>query len=285
LVLDLSYGAASFLMPNLLSKVGADVLSINPYAQTPGMISVDQARSEARVSEAVRGSGADLGAIIDAGGEHLTLIDGSGQVLSGDQAIMVFVDLLTAESVRNGDAPVRIALPVTASDRVVALCAARGVEVIATALSLPGLMEAAASGGVRFAANQKGGYIFPSFLPSFDASAGLVALIALLGRTESSLADAVARVPVMPIEHSLVVTPFEQKGLIMRTLMEQLAEEEADLELIDGIKVHTDEGWALVVPDPEEPVTHVWAEGFDAATSVRLAAALVARVEKVSASA
>ena len=44
LVLDLSYGAASFVMPNLLSKVGADVLSINPYAQTPGMISVDRDR-------------------------------------------------------------------------------------------------------------------------------------------------------------------------------------------------------------------------------------------------
>ena len=42
LVLDLSYGAASFVMPNLLSKVRADVLSINPYAQTPGMISVDR---------------------------------------------------------------------------------------------------------------------------------------------------------------------------------------------------------------------------------------------------
>ena len=47
LVLDLSYGAASFVMPSLLSKVKADVLSINPYAQTPGMISVDPASSAA----------------------------------------------------------------------------------------------------------------------------------------------------------------------------------------------------------------------------------------------
>ena len=82
LVLDLSYGAANFVMPNLLSKVGADVLSINPYAQTPGMIAVDRAASEARVADAVRGSGADLGAVIDAGGERLTLIDGTGHVLS-----------------------------------------------------------------------------------------------------------------------------------------------------------------------------------------------------------
>ena len=35
--------------------------------------------------------------------------------------------------------------------------------------------------------------------------------------------------------------------------------------LVDGIKVVSDDGWALVVPDPEDPVTHVWAEGADLA--------------------
>ncbi len=95
LVLDLSFGAASFVMPNLLSKMGADVLSINPYAQTPAMIAVDPSESEARVAEAVRSSGADLGAVIDAGGERLTLIDNRGHVLSDDEALLAFLDLST----------------------------------------------------------------------------------------------------------------------------------------------------------------------------------------------
>ncbi len=30
--------------------------------------------------------------------------------------------------------------------------------------------------------------------------------------------------------------------------------------LVDGVKVLHDDGWALVFPDPEEPLTHVWAE-------------------------
>jgi mannose-1-phosphate guanylyltransferase/phosphomannomutase len=29
------------------------------------------------------------------------------------------------------------------------------------------------------------------------------------------------------------------------------------------VKVLEDHGWALVLPDPEQPVTHVWAEGRD----------------------
>ena len=69
--------------------------------------------------------------------------------------------------------------------------------------------------------------------------------------------------PPMPVVRREVPTPLEHKGLIMRTLMEQLAEEGADLVLVDGIKVRSSDGWALVVPDPEEPVTHVWAESAD----------------------
>ena len=35
--------------------------------------------------------------------------------------------------------------------------------------------------------------------------------------------------------------------------------------LVDGVKVMHDDGWVLALPDPEEPVTHVWAEaGTDA---------------------
>jgi mannose-1-phosphate guanylyltransferase/phosphomannomutase len=274
LVLDLSYGAASFVMPNLLSKVGADVLSINPYAQTPGMIALDRLVSEARVAEAVRSSGADLGAIIDAGGERLTLIDGSGRVLNDDEAIMAFVGL----SIDAGVTGRRVALPLTASAHTLRLCADRGIEVVPAPLSTSGLLEAAASGGVAFAADRRGGYAFPSFLPAFDAAAALARLMSLLRQRTDSLAEVVDAMPLMPILHDEVATPMEQKGLIMRTLMEQVAEEEADLVLVDGIKVVTGDGWVLVVPDPEDPVTHVWAEGADLPASSALASAYVERI-------
>ena len=233
LVLDLSYGAASFVMPNLLSKVAADVLSINPYAQTPGMISVDRSSSAARVADAVRGSGADLGAVIDAGGEHLTLIDGTGRVLSDDEALMVFFDLLTAgdgDQAGSGlDAadPVRVALPVTASDRAVAVVRGpgrRGRADVAVAVRPDG-----GGGGAAACASRPTRRVASSsrrFLPSFDAAGRPGGADRPAGSGRRSLAQVVGRVPAMPILHAEVETPFEQKGLVMRTLMEQLAEEE-----------------------------------------------------------
>ena len=45
----------------------------------------------------------------------------------------------------------------------------------------------------------------------------------------------------------------------MRLLNERLAGRE--LDLLDGIKVISDQGWAQVLPDPDEPLLHLYAEG------------------------
>jgi mannose-1-phosphate guanylyltransferase/phosphomannomutase len=111
--------------------------------------------------------------------------------------------------------------------------------------------------------------------------AALARLLSLLGRGSSSLEEVVDAMPPMPIVHEEVATPLEQKGLIMRTLMEQLAERGADLVLVDGIKVRTDDGWVLVAPDSEDPVTHVWAEGTDLPGSVALARPYVEQITEL----
>jgi hypothetical protein len=67
----------------------------------------------------------------------------------------------------------------------------------------------------------------------------------------------------------------------MRTLMEQLTEEGADLVLLDGIKVRSATGWVLVVPDAEEPTTLIWAEGRDRDDSVSLSAGFVDRLRQM----
>ena len=45
---------------------------------------------------------------------------------------------------------------------------------------------------------------------------------------------------------------------------------EGDTELIDGIKFNHREGWALVIPDSEKAIFHIFAEGRDAETAESL---------------
>jgi mannose-1-phosphate guanylyltransferase/phosphomannomutase len=79
--------------------------------------------------------------------------------------------------------------------------------------------------------------------------------------------------------HEVVITPWEQKGTVMRTLVEQT--QGRDVDLIDGVKVYHDSGWVLVLPDPEEPVTHIWAEGDDGADARTLAQEYARRIRQM----
>jgi mannose-1-phosphate guanylyltransferase/phosphomannomutase len=119
-------------------------------------------------------------------------------------------------------------------------------------------MEVSAAGGVTFAASQEGGFIFPRFLPAFDAAATLVHLLGMLAMTGESLTKLTGRLPTVHIAHEEVVTPWEQKGTVMRIAVERT--KGRPVILVDGVKTPEADGWVLVVPDPEEPVTHVWAE-------------------------
>ncbi len=138
------------------------------------------------------------------------------------------------------------------------MCDEAGATLLWTKLSTPHLMEVASGPGVRFAASQEGGYIFPAFLPAYDAVATLVETLALLASSGTRLSQVVGQLPAVRVAHEAVVTPWEKKGLVMRTVMEWAKDRER--LLVDGVKVLHDDGWALIFPDPEEPLTHVWAE-------------------------
>lgn len=273
LVVDYGYGSTSFVMPNVLANLGADVLGVNPYASTVGAMTFDRRNHADQVANLVQASGAQLGAVIDPDGEHLTLIDDEARVLDDTTALLAMVRLVSGHMI--GD---QVALPVNVS-RAVEDLVAPGVTVRYTKISTPALMDAATEDGVGFAASTDGGYILPGFLPAFDGAASLVKLLELLALDRTSLSALVDGLPAVHLAHETVVTPWEQKGTVMRSLVEH--SKDRDLVLVDGVKVLHDTGWALALPDPEEPVTNVWAEGASEADARRLAQEYARRISQM----
>ncbi len=253
LVVDYSFGATSLVMPNLLGKLGADVLAVNPYMSTASRLNFDPANAAERVAGLVRASGAHLGAVLDADGERLTLIDDQGRVLGHTEALLAFVDLVCDHLLGTA-----IALPINITRQAASLAAAHRVEVIPTKISTAALMAAANVPAVGFASDGAGGYILPGFLPAFDAAGALLKILDLLARHQRTLGDVVDGLPKVHVHHETVITPWEQKGLVMRGLVEAAGH---DVVLVDGVKVYSGDDWVLSLPDPDEPVTHVWAEG------------------------
>jgi mannose-1-phosphate guanylyltransferase/phosphomannomutase len=239
LVVDYLFGATSFTMPNVLAKLGLDALVRNPFVSTAGMLAAD-----------------------------------IGRVLSDTQALLAMIVLLDGHL--DGES---IALPVGVSDRAVELAEQAGHRVELTKMSNAAVLEASTQPGVGFAGNLDGGFILPGFLPGFDAAAVLVTILDLLARHDTSLSSVVDALPKVHLVHETVVTPWEQKGVVMRSLVEQASGH--DTELVDGVKVRHDDGWAMVLPDQEEPLTHIWAEADSDAAARRLAQEYARRLRQM----
>ncbi len=54
----------------------------------------------------------------------------------------------------------------------------------------------------------------------------------------------------------------------MRLLNERFADR--DVDVTDGIKVSDERGWVQVLPDPDEPIVHLYAEGDSEEGSLEL---------------
>ena len=134
--------------------------------------------------------------------------------------------------------------------------------------------------GVGFAGNQDGNFILPGFMPGLRRAPPPSSRCSTCWPSTSvKLSDVVADLPRTHVVHEQVVTPWDQKGAVMRTLMEQSKDRE--VVLVDGVKVIHDDGWALALPDPEEPVTHIWAEGSSGDAARRLAEEYARRIRQM----
>jgi mannose-1-phosphate guanylyltransferase/phosphomannomutase len=168
---------------------------------------------------------------------------------------------------------------VTVTSQVDRLIEGTELEIVRTRASLPELTKAAVEDGVVFAGAVGGGYVFPDFLPGYDAVASLAKLLELLATTHRPISELVAELPAPTLIHRQMPCPWALKGLIMRVLNERMAGR--DVDLTDGIKVFSDRGWAQVLPDPDEPLVHVYAEGETTEDSEELAAELRTMIEQI----
>jgi mannose-1-phosphate guanylyltransferase/phosphomannomutase len=101
--------------------------------------------------------------------------------------------------------------------------------------------------------------VFPEFLPAYDATASLCNLLELLAPVRRPLSELVADLPEPTLLHRQLPCPWAMKGVVMRVLTERLRDRK--LDLLDGVKVFDERGWAQVLPDPDEPLIHIYAEG------------------------
>ncbi len=279
MVLDYSFGTASFVMPNLLSKLQADVLVANPFGATASAASTDRWGSLSRVAELVKASGADLGAVIDPGAERLSLVGGDGSILDDFEAALVMMRLII-----DAEPHSRFMLPLIAPIAAQEMCAAAGAGIVWGRVFAEDPDPVRGANDLVMASDMSGGYAFCRFLPAYDASASLINLLSLLASSGRSLTDVLAGIPEVHIVHEEIVTSSEHKGSLMRTLIEeaQAGNRSGEVILVEGVKIPEDGGWTLVLPDPAQALTHVWTEARSLAEARARAESYAVRINDLA---
>ena len=258
-VVDYAFGSTSIIMPQVFGRMGCDLLSLNSFTDEDRVtLSQEELNASLKnLSNLVKSSEAEIGLLLDNAGESLYILDEKGRQVPPQTALLLFTSLLCGE-----EGGGKIAVPVSMSSRVEEIAHACGSEVVRTKVSRGDLMRVARDGGVVFAGAGSGGFIFPAFLPTYDAMAAAAILLDRIARIEAPLSSLLDALPAIHLLAEEIAASWEQKGLIMRRLAEERGE--GRLELIDGVKVFFDDGaWILILPDPDEPSLHLICEAGD----------------------
>jgi mannose-1-phosphate guanylyltransferase/phosphomannomutase len=255
-VVDTGGGTAALVLPSLLGRLGLDALTVNSGLDEASPTETVAERREAlhRLGRLVASSRAAFGVHFDPVGERIALVDERGNIIDDERALLVTLDLVAAER-RKG----RVALPVTTTRLAEQVAAFHGVEIDWIATSPAALTAAARQPDVTFGGDGRGGFVIPEFSTALDAFAAFVQLAGLVARTQLQLSEIDTRIPQSHMARRSIPTPWAAKGMVMRAVVEEAGDRSIDTT--DGVRViEDDSSWALVLPDPSEPITHVWSE-------------------------
>ncbi|MGB9662814.1 MAG: sugar phosphate nucleotidyltransferase [Moorellaceae bacterium] len=217
-------------------------------------------------AQEIRRYQAELGAVMDKNAERLLLLDGNGSVVDEVRRMALLTQVYLEE---NG--PQTLTLPV-AAPRAAEMVAENLGGRIRRVKNHPGLLQEAVL-------QQEGEGRYSQFNLQFDALAALAYVVDWLARRDFPLSEAIARLPGVYRSTRLVPCPWQVKGRVMRALVGE--EDGQRVQLLDGIQINYPQGWALVIPDEEEPLYRIYGEAFSQEMAEELAAFLEARLQEI----
>lgn len=272
-VIDYSYGIASSIFPNILGKLGAEVVSLNAYIDRTRLTRSKEEFVAAcqHVSSIVRSLSSDVGVLLDAGAEKVFLADEYGNFLDEDREATVITNLCL-EARRLQGRPIRkMACPISASAEMDILAERYDVQLVRTPGTHGGMMNAVLSDPeLDYVAGTRGGFIFPEFLFATDAMYSIAKILEMMAVTGWRIGRIDAELPRLYRTVRHIPCPWQAKGRVMRQAMH--ASEALTRQLVDGIKILLDrETWVLLVPSKEHEIFTVHTEARSQEDADRLA--------------
>jgi phosphomannomutase len=209
---------------------------------------------------------ADVGLVLDADGERLSLVDEKGRALSEELTLPLAAEAALAR--RKGP----IVTNVSTSGLVEKVAARHGSKVIRTPVGQAYVSEAILEHGAVLGGEGNGGVAVPEVQATHDSAAATALLLEHLARTGLPLSALVAELPAVAVHK--VAVPVAPRLLFsaLQDFRDAVGEVEgATVDHTDGVKIQWPDGWVHVRASNTQSLVRVIAEADDAARAQELA--------------
>jgi phosphomannomutase len=263
---DCGNGSCSRLVPEWLEALGCEVLALNddpalpfPRLPEPGVAAAAQLRA------LVRAGRADLGLVLDADGERLSLVDEAGTPLSEELTLPLAAEAALAE--RSGP----IVTNVSTSGLVDKVAARHGATVVRTPVGQAFVSEAIVEHKAVLGGEGNGGVAVPRVQATHDSAAAIGLLLQSLARGGRPLSAVVSSLPAVVVRKLALSVSPSLLFSVLHDFRDAVGDVEgATLDETDGVKVAWPDGWVHVRASNTQSLVRVIAEAGTAARAQEL---------------
>jgi mannose-1-phosphate guanylyltransferase / phosphomannomutase len=253
IAVDFSGGVASLVAGRAFSRLGVSAVVVSGFVNanvTGSAARQNLQESLERVGRIVPTVGAAFGCVVGPTGEDVQFVDDTGEFVPPDVMLACFLQRLR---------PRKAVLPINLSHGYAELVEKNGGSLEWSRTGLGNVALKGAEVGADIAALDDGRYVFPRFLPAPDCFISFARALECFRDVPLSEVRAGFGERFGNVARERLECPWSAKGRVMRGLAEKFGGD-PDVILTDGVKLNLDEGWVLMLPDPDNPLFYVYAE-------------------------
>lgn len=228
-------GLVSQVLSQILEKVGCDIdhrTDINNFKNI--MVEKDY----------------DLGIELFYDGEQLILYDEEGNSIR-DEKLLSLITLVCLKHNKG----CKVVAPYNAPNIIEDIAEQYMGEVIRTKTSKQSIMEAIYENIDEEDAHK----IFRLY---FDCNGLVLKILETIAMEDINLSNLVREIPDYYMRKREIDCPWEWKGRIIRSLIEDIELDPDNIELNEGVKVNHRHGWALILPDNDNASCRIYSQGY-----------------------
>ena len=231
------------------------------------LIEVDFSESDLKDSQKIICSNADLYVEFLNDGEDIRVYDNKKRIINK----ALFNMLLSKILIDRGEE--KLFLPITYPRAIEDYARSKGKEVIYTRANKRAAHDHYYKEKTKKESNANG-----ILFPYADGLFSLSLILEKMASKDEKLSTIIDSLPDIYYQRAEISCDWEEKGRVMRLLAEEAENKD---ELIDGVKFEHDDGWALVLPDGEKALFHIFVEGRDMESAESLSGYYLNKLKKI----